>query len=94
MLRKSITCSSCLQEGHMKNSNKCILYQERLNNIHNLITDELKAYILTMMESKTYKLNDDERLKNLFNDEDIKVNTPMTEAEIVDYLNETKKIYK
>jgi len=91
MLRKVVTCSSCLQEGHMKNSNKCILYQERLNNIQNLFTDEIKEYILTMMESKTYKINDDERLKNLFN-EDIKVNTPMTEAEIVDYLNEIKKI--
>ena len=56
-----------------------------------MITEEMKEYILTMMESKTYKINDDKRLKNLFTDEEIKINAPMTEDEIILYLQEMKK---
>lgn len=81
MLRKVVTCSSCLQEGHMKNSERCVLYRAKLNNIHNMITDELKAYILTMMENKQYKINEDDTIKNLLMDEDIKVKEPMTEED-------------
>jgi hypothetical protein len=46
-----------------------------------MITDELKAYILTMMENKQYKINEDDTIKNLLMDEDIKVKEPMTEED-------------
>jgi len=65
MLRK-VTRSSCLHEGHMKNSERCVLYRGKLNNIHNIITDELKAYILTMMENKQYNINADDTIKLIF----------------------------
>ena len=92
MHRKPVTCSSCLQEGHMKNSERCVLYRAKLNNIQNLITDELKAYILTMMENKQYKINEDDTIKQLLTDEDIKVKETMNEEDIIQYLNETKKV--
>ena len=91
MHRKPVSCSSCLQEGHMKNSERCILYRAKLNNIQNLITDELKAYILTMMENKQYKINEDDTIKQLLTDEDIKVKETMNEEDIIQYLNETKR---
>ena len=66
MLRKVVMCSSCLQESHMKNSERCVLYRAKLSNIHNTITDELKGYILTMIENKQYNINADDTIKNLF----------------------------
>jgi len=55
MLRKVVTCSSCLQEGHMKNSERCVLYRAKLNNIHNIITDDIiKTYFFINSSSERY----------------------------------------
>jgi hypothetical protein len=75
----------------MKNSERCVLYRAKLNNIHNIITDELKEYILTMMENKKYNINADDTIKKLLTDEEIKVKETMNEEDIIQYLNETKR---